>query len=82
LPAPTTKKSHTVKVHWPYVLTRAFFVVCQLGWAVPFTANGYVLCSIGAVFVASCVLYLCFFYGDHLGKVCFAFDRRRLRFVG
>ena len=78
-PAPTTKKSYTVKVHWPYVLTEAFFVVYQLGWAVLFATNGLVLCAIGAAYVASCVVYLGFFYGDHLGKVCFAFDRRRLR---
>jgi hypothetical protein len=78
--APTTKKSYTVKVHWPYVLTEAFFVVYQLGWAVLFATNGLVLCTIGAAYMASCVLYLGFFYGDHLGKVCFAFDRSRLRF--
>lgn len=52
----------------------------QLGWAVLFAANGFVLCTIGAVYVASCVVYLGFFYGDHLGKVLFAFDRRRLGF--
>jgi cellulose synthase/poly-beta-1,6-N-acetylglucosamine synthase-like glycosyltransferase len=78
--APTTKKSYTVKVHWPYVLTEAFFVVYLLGWAVLFARNGLVLCTIGAAYMASCVLYLGFFYGDHLGKVCFAFDRSRLRF--
>jgi cellulose synthase/poly-beta-1,6-N-acetylglucosamine synthase-like glycosyltransferase len=78
--APTTKKSYTVKVHWPYVLTEAFFVVYQLGWAVLFAANGFVLCTIGAAYLALCIVYLAFFYGDHLGKVCFAFDRSRLRF--
>lgn len=80
VPAPTTTKSYTVKVHWPYVLTEAFFVAYQLGWAVLFVTNGLVWCAIGAVYVAACVVYLAFFYGDHLGKVCFAFDRRRLRF--
>lgn len=73
------RRSHAVKVHWPYVLTEAFFVVYQLGWAVVFATSGFVLCTIGAVYVASCVVYLGFFYGDHAGKVCFAFDRRRLR---
>jgi hypothetical protein len=78
-PAPAAKKSYTVKVHWPYVLTEAFFVAYQLGWGVRFALNGLVLCAIGALCVASCVVYLGFFYGDHAGKVCFAFDRRRLR---
>ena len=73
------RRSHAVKVHWPYVLTEAFFVVYQLGWAVVFATSGFVLCTIGAVYVASCVVYLGFCYGDHAGKVCFAFDRRRLR---
>jgi cellulose synthase/poly-beta-1,6-N-acetylglucosamine synthase-like glycosyltransferase len=78
-PAPPAakKKAYAVKVHWPYVLTEAFFVVYQLGWAVRFAVNGFTLCAIGAVCVASCVVYLGFFYGDHAGKVCFAFDRRR-----
>ena len=78
--APTTTKSYTVKVHWPYVLTEAFFALYQVGWAVLFAINGLVLCSIGAAYVASCVIYLGIFYGDHLGKVCFVFDRSRLRF--
>jgi cellulose synthase/poly-beta-1,6-N-acetylglucosamine synthase-like glycosyltransferase len=78
-PARAAKKSYAVKVHWPYVLTEAFFVAYQLGWGVRFALNGLVLCAIGALCVASCVVYLGFFYGDHAGKVCFAFDRRRLR---
>jgi cellulose synthase/poly-beta-1,6-N-acetylglucosamine synthase-like glycosyltransferase len=78
-PAATSKKSYPVKVHWPYVLTEAFFVAYQLGWAVLFATNGLVLCAIGAAYVASCVIYLGFFYGDHLGKVCFALDRSRLK---
>jgi hypothetical protein len=77
--ATTSKKSYAVKVHWPYLLTEAFFVVYQLGWAVLFATNGLVLCAIGAAYVASCIIYLGFFYGDHLGKVCFALDRSRLR---
>jgi cellulose synthase/poly-beta-1,6-N-acetylglucosamine synthase-like glycosyltransferase len=82
VPARTRKRLHAVKVHWPYVLAEAFFVLYQLGWAVVFAVNGFVLCTIGAVYVALCVVYLCFFYGDHAGKVCFAFDRRRLRIPG
>jgi hypothetical protein len=77
--ATTSKKSYAVKVHWPYLLTEAFFVAYQLGWAVLFAANGLVLCAIGAAYVASCIIYLGFFYGDHLGKVCFALDRSRLK---
>jgi hypothetical protein len=77
--APVAKKTYAVKVHWPYVLTEAFFVAYQLGWGVCFAMNGLALCAIGAFCVAACVVYLGFFYGDHAGKVCFAFDRRRLR---
>jgi hypothetical protein len=77
--APVAKKTYAVKVHWPYVLTEAFFVAYQLGWGVCFATNGLALCAIGAFCVAACVVYLGFFYGDHAGKVCFAFDRRRMR---
>src|SRR5918999_4500089 len=72
-------KSYAVKVHWPYVLTEGFFVVYQLGWAVLFASNAFVLCTVGALYVASCIVYLGFFYGDHAGKFLFAFDRRLLR---
>ena len=57
-------------------MTEAFFVVYQLAWAVLFAMHGLVLCAIGAAYVAACVVYLGFFYGDHLGKVCFVLDRR------
>jgi hypothetical protein len=76
--ATASKKSYAVKVHWPYVLTEAFFVLYHLGWAVLFTARGLVLCAIGATFIAFCVASLCYFYGDHIGKRCFVLDRRRL----
>ncbi len=72
-------KSYAVKVHWPYVLTEAFFVVHQLGWAVLFAMNGLVLCALGASYVATSVLYLGLFYGDHAGKVCFVLDKTKLR---
>jgi hypothetical protein len=78
-PSQCARKSYAVKVHWPYVLTEAFFVASQLGWAVLFFANGLVLCAIAAAYVASCVGYLGLFYGDHLGKVCFVIDRSRLK---
>ena len=61
-------------------LAEAFFVVYQLGWVVLFATSGLVWCAISAAYVASCLVYLGFFYGDHAGKVCFAFDRSRLRF--
>jgi len=78
--APRSEKSYSVKVHWPYILTEAFFVVYQLGWVVLFATSGLVWCAISAAYVASCLVYLGFFYGAHAGKVCFAFDRSRLRF--
>jgi cellulose synthase/poly-beta-1,6-N-acetylglucosamine synthase-like glycosyltransferase len=74
---PVAKRSYSVKVHWPYVLTEGFFVVYQISWAILFAMNGLVLCAFGAAYVASCIVYLGFFYGDHVGKVCFAIDRRR-----
>jgi len=61
-------------------LAEAFFVVYQLGWVVLFATSGLVWCAISAAYVASCLVYLGFFYGDHAGKVCFAFHRSRLRF--
>jgi len=77
--APKSEKSYGVKVRWAYILTEAFFVLYQLGWVVLFATSGLVWCAIGAAYVASCIVYLGFFYGDHAGKVCFAFDRSRLR---
>jgi hypothetical protein len=78
-PAGTARKSDCVKVHWPYVVAEAFLVVYQLAWAVLFVASGLVLCAIGAAYIASCIVYLGFFYGDHEGRVCFVFERRRWR---
>jgi cellulose synthase/poly-beta-1,6-N-acetylglucosamine synthase-like glycosyltransferase len=78
-PPVATTRSDTVKVHWPYLLTEAFFVAYQLGWAAVFAANGLIVCAAGALYVAACISYLCFFYGDHVGKVCFVVDRRSPR---
>jgi cellulose synthase/poly-beta-1,6-N-acetylglucosamine synthase-like glycosyltransferase len=77
--AAAPRTSYAVKVHWPYVLTEGFFVVYQLGWAVLFASNGFVLCTVAALYVAACIVYLGFFYGDHAGKFLFAFDKRLLR---
>jgi cellulose synthase/poly-beta-1,6-N-acetylglucosamine synthase-like glycosyltransferase len=76
----SARKSYSVKVHWPYVLAEAFLVAYQLAWAVLFVASGLVLCAVGAAYIASCIVYLGFFYGDHEEKVCFVLDRSRWRF--
>jgi cellulose synthase/poly-beta-1,6-N-acetylglucosamine synthase-like glycosyltransferase len=80
--AETGKTTDGVKVHWPYALTEASYVVSQFAWAVLFAADGLVLPAIGAGFLAACVVYVGFFYGDHAGNVCFILDRSRLRFFG
>ena len=65
-----------MKIHWPYVLAEAFFVAYQLAWAVLFAASGLVLCAVGAAYMAACVLFLAFFYGDHAGQGLFFSDIR------
>ena len=60
-------------------MAEAFLVVYQLAWAVLFFASGLVVCAIGATYIASCIVYLGFFYGDHEGRVCFVFERSRRR---
>lgn len=80
--AETGKTTDGVKIHWPYALAEASYVVSQFAWAVLFVADGLLLPAIGAGFLAACVVYSGFFYGDHAGKVCFIFDRSRLRFFG
>jgi cellulose synthase/poly-beta-1,6-N-acetylglucosamine synthase-like glycosyltransferase len=67
----TAKRAQIVKVHWPYVTAEVFFVAYQLTWATVFLAEGLVVCALGATYVASCIAYLVFFYGDHADKVCF-----------
>lgn len=79
---PDLTKRYDVKVHWPYVLTEAFFVAYQLTWAVVFAIHGLLLSALGAAFVAGCVLALAYFYGDHAGKVCFVVDRATPGFAG
>ena len=73
--APSARRRYSVKVHWPYVLTEAFFVAYQLAWAVLFAVNGLLLCALAAAIVAGCVLGVAYFYGDHAGKVCFVIDK-------
>ena len=80
--AKSGKATDGVKIHWPYALTEAAYVGIQLAWAVLFAAHGLVLPALGAGFLAACVVYVGFFYGDHAGKVCFVVDRSRLSFFG
>jgi cellulose synthase/poly-beta-1,6-N-acetylglucosamine synthase-like glycosyltransferase len=72
---------HTLQMSWRSAMWRFVNFTGTAGvWrasAIEAT-GGLVLCAIGAAYVASCVIYLGFFYGDHLGKVCFALDRNRL----
>jgi cellulose synthase/poly-beta-1,6-N-acetylglucosamine synthase-like glycosyltransferase len=78
-PSPTARKPYSVKIRWPYVLAEAFLVAYQLAWMVLFASSGLVLCAIGAGYIAACVAYLGFFYGDHEGKVCFIIDGSRMK---
>jgi hypothetical protein len=68
---PAPKKNHRVKVHWPYVLTELFFVSYHLAWSVLFAVAGLFWCALVAGYLAACILYLAYFYGDHAGRVCF-----------
>jgi hypothetical protein len=74
-------KRYGVKVHWPYLLTEAGFVAYQIAWIALFAANGLVWCALGAAYMTACVLALAFFYGDHVGRVCFVVDPSRLRLL-
>jgi cellulose synthase/poly-beta-1,6-N-acetylglucosamine synthase-like glycosyltransferase len=76
--ASASKKIDQVKVPWPYVLCELFFVTYQLTWATIFAVAGLFWNALAATFVAGCVIYLVFFYGDHAGKVCFIIDRDKL----
>ncbi len=77
--ATNLKRVYGVKIHWPYVLTEAFFVTYQIGWAVLFAVNGPLVCALGAAILAMCVGFVAFFYGDHAGRLCFVVDKRSLR---
>lgn len=74
----TGVRRYRVRVHWPYVLAEVFFVAYQLVWAGVFLGRGLVVCALGAVFVAGCVLGVAWFYGDHAGRRCFVLERSRL----
>jgi cellulose synthase/poly-beta-1,6-N-acetylglucosamine synthase-like glycosyltransferase len=74
-PASREHRRYAVRVHWPFVLAEAFFVLHQLAWTVLFLAEGLVLAAAGTAYVGTCVVILGYFYGDHAGKVCFVIDR-------
>ena len=76
-PRPDAKRRYAVKFHWPYVMAEAFFVAYQLAWTALFVSHGLVLAAIGTSYIAACVAFLAYFYGDHDGKVCFVIDRPR-----
>jgi hypothetical protein len=74
--ARSARKLDSVRIHWPYVLAEVYFVAFQIAWAVVFALNGLVLCAVGAGYLATGVLRLAYFYGDHAGKVGFLFEHR------
>ncbi len=76
------RRPYSVKVHWPYVVTEAAFVVYQLAWMVLFAVNGLAWCALGAGYMAACVVALAVRYGDDTGKCCFVIDTNRLRVRG
>jgi hypothetical protein len=73
-----TRKRYKIKIHWPYVLAELFFVLFQVTWAILFIQAGLIWCGLAAAFLTVCVLYVAFFYGDHMGKVCFVIDPKGL----
>lgn len=71
-PQPVPRRA-VVKVHLPYVAAEAFFIGYQLCWAVLFASRGLWTCAVGALFLATCVAGLAWFYGDHVGRRLFVF---------
>ena len=72
------RKIDPIKVHWPYVLCELFFVTYQLAWAALFAVSGLYWCALVAVYMAGCIIYLVFHYGDHAGKVFFVLHRNKI----
>jgi cellulose synthase/poly-beta-1,6-N-acetylglucosamine synthase-like glycosyltransferase len=75
---PLAKRAYQVKIHRPYVLTEFFFCSYFAAWAALFASAGLIWCTVIAGYMASCILYLMFHYGDHHGKVLFVVDRGKL----
>jgi cellulose synthase/poly-beta-1,6-N-acetylglucosamine synthase-like glycosyltransferase len=69
------RRRYQVKIHWPYVSAEGCYVAYQFAWAVLFAINGLWLPTIGAIYLAACVLYLLSLYGDHLGRRWFGLVR-------
>jgi hypothetical protein len=81
-PAAAPTRRYGVQIPWPYVWTEAFFVAYQLASMVLLLASGLLWCAVGAAYLAACVLFVAFLYGDHAGKVAFIVDKpvgRRMR---
>src|SRR5918999_1298505 len=76
-PRSKPRRRYSVRVHWPYVLAEAFFGAYQLAWTALFLAEGLVLAALGTTYIAACVAFLAYFYGDHAGRVCFVIKRVR-----
>jgi hypothetical protein len=58
-------------------LTEAYYVAFQLAWAVVFAVNGSVVCAVGAAYMATAVVSVAYFEGDHASKVAFTFQWHR-----
>ena len=78
-PRASVRRRYAVRVPWPYVLAEAFVVAYQLAWGALLLANGLVVAALGTTYIAACVAYLAYFYGDHAGRACFVVDRTRRR---
>ena len=57
-----------VRIHRPYVVAEAAFVALQSTWAMLFVSRGLWWCAAGAAWMAGCVGYVAWFYGDHAGR--------------
>jgi cellulose synthase/poly-beta-1,6-N-acetylglucosamine synthase-like glycosyltransferase len=71
----TKKKRYPIKIHVPYVLAEVLFILFQLAWAIVFFRAGLLWSAIAATCLAACVIYVAYFYGDHMGKRCFVIDK-------
>lgn len=77
-PTAAARRAYKVKIHRPYVLAECYFCAYFALWAALFAASGLILCAVIAGYMASCILYLVFHYGDNHGKVLFVVDRSKL----
>jgi cellulose synthase/poly-beta-1,6-N-acetylglucosamine synthase-like glycosyltransferase len=61
-------RASRVRIHRPYVVAEAGFVTLQGTWALLFASRGLWWCAAGAAWMAGCVAYVAWFYGDHAGR--------------